>query len=44
MNFYSGLLRPYMKKYEMIDENYIFVMDLYETVWNSMKNYEFDFI
>ena len=27
----------------MIDENYIFVMNLYETVRKSMKNYEFDF-
>ena len=37
MNFYVGLLRPYVKTYEMIDENYIFVMNLYEIVWNSMK-------
>ncbi len=44
MTFYTGLLRPYLKKYEMIDENCIFVMNLYEKVWNSMKNYEFDFI
>ena len=37
MKFWKGLLRPYMKKYEMIDENYIFFMNLYEKVWNSMK-------
>ena len=43
MKFCTGLLRPYVKKYEMIDENYIFVMKLYEKVWNSMKKYEFDF-
>ena len=44
MKFCTGLLRPYMKKYENVDENYFFVMNLYEKVWNSMKNYEFDFI
>ncbi len=32
MKFYTGLLRNYMKKYEMIDENYIFVINLYEKV------------
>ena len=44
MEFRTGLLRPYVKKYEMIGEiNFVLwiCMKQYETLWNKSKTYEY---